>query len=134
MVSEGVISRCFCFMEIITGIYFDYLDARVYLYIRGAIYGYSRVWYKRQIMIYSLTHYPFTITDWTHSLTKYLRDQLSKLSDYYQSHFGGITSSQLQQRMTPEVEQSQRYWNYTVRLANWLYEVNRRTLAKSRFE
>lgn len=63
------------------------------------------------------------IAEWTHSLTKYLKDQLNKLSDYYQTHFSAITSSQLQQRMTPEVEQSQKQWNYTVRLANWLYEV-----------
>ncbi|CAH3150356.1 unnamed protein product [Pocillopora meandrina] len=60
--------------------------------------------------------------EWTHALTKFLKDQLSKIADFYQSHFAGITSSQHQQRMTPEVEQALKQWNYTVRLSHWLYE------------
>ena len=43
-----------------------------------------------------------------------------KLSDFYHQHF----ASQHQPRMTSEVEQAQKQWNYTIRLANWLYEVN----------
>lgn len=63
------------------------------------------------------------IPDWTHALTKFLKDQLNKIADFYQSHFGGITSSQHQQKMTPEMEQALKQWNYTVRLSHWLYEV-----------
>lgn len=63
------------------------------------------------------------VLDWTHALTKFLKDQLNKIADFYQSHFGGITSSQHQQRMTPEMDQALKQWNYTVRLSHWLYEV-----------
>lgn len=66
-------------------------------------------------------------SEWTHALTKFLKDQLSKIADFYQSHFAGITSSQHQQRMTPEVEQALKQWNYTVRLSHWLYEVRNLT-------
>ena len=66
----------------------------------------------------------FFISDWTHALTKFLKDQLNKIADF-QSHFGGITSSQHQQRMTPEMEQATKQWNYTVRLSHWLYEVRK---------
>lgn len=48
---------------------------------------------------------------------------MNKIADFYQSHFGGITSTQHQQRMTPEMEQALKQWNYTVRLTYWLYEV-----------
>lgn len=77
--------------------------------------------------------YPLTplssciFSEWTHALTKFLKDQLSKIADFYQSHFAGITSSQHQQRMTPEVEQALKQWNYTVRLSHWLYEVRNLT-------
>ena len=70
-------------------------------------------------------HFP---PDWTHAITKYLKDQLNKIADFYQSHFAGITSSQHQQRMTPEMEQALKQWNYTVRLSHWLYEVLREIL------
>lgn len=60
--------------------------------------------------------------DWTHAITKYLKDQLNKIADSYQSHFVGLTSTQHQQRMTPEMEPALRQWNYTVRLSQWLYE------------
>lgn len=63
------------------------------------------------------------LLDWTHAITKYLRDQLNKIADFYQSHLG-ITSTQHQQRMTPEMEQALKQWNYTVRLSQWLYEVS----------
>lgn len=48
---------------------------------------------------------------------------MNKIADFYQGHFGGITSTQHQQRMTPEMEQALKQWNYTVRLTHWLYEV-----------
>lgn len=35
-----------------------------------------------------------------------------------------MTSTQHQQRMTPEMEQALKQWNYTVRLSQWLYEVS----------
>ena len=48
---------------------------------------------------------------------------MNKIADFYQSHFGGITSTQHQQKRTPEMEQALKQWNYTVRLTHWLYEV-----------
>ena len=69
----------------------------------------------------------FILLEWTHALTKFLKDQLNKIADFYQGHFAGITSSQHQQRMTPEMEQALKQWNYIVRLSHWLYEVRSST-------
>ena len=52
--------------------------------------------------------------EWTSTITKYLKDQLNKLNDYHQSY----------SRMTTETEIPQKQWHYTVRLTDWLYEVN----------
>ena len=56
----------------------------------------------------------FTVPEWTSTITKYLKDQLNKLSDFYHQSF---------QRMSPDVELAQKQWHYTVRLTDWLYEV-----------
>ena len=52
--------------------------------------------------------------EWTSTITKYLKDQLNKLNDYHQSY----------SRVTTESEIPQKQWHYTVRLTDWLYEVN----------
>ena len=52
--------------------------------------------------------------EWTATITKYLKDQLNKLSDFYHQSF---------QRMSADVELAQKQWHYTVRLTDWLYEV-----------
>lgn len=68
--------------------------------------------------------------DWTQALTKYLRDQLQKIQDYYLGTSGsgsGPTATPFLLAPNPsttqvDLEQAVKHWNYCTRFANHMYE------------
>ncbi|GFO22710.1 mediator of RNA polymerase ii transcription subunit 12-like, partial [Plakobranchus ocellatus] len=68
--------------------------------------------------------------DWTQALTKYLRDQLQKIQDFYHGTSGGSggpSSTPFLLAPTPstsqvDLDQATKHWNYCTRFANHLYE------------
>ncbi|GFR92708.1 mediator of RNA polymerase II transcription subunit 12-like protein, partial [Elysia marginata] len=68
--------------------------------------------------------------DWTQALTKYLRDQLQKIQDYYLGTSGsgsGPTATPFLLAPSPgtsqvDLEQATKHWNYCTRFANHMYE------------
>lgn len=94
----------------------------------------------------------YLISDWTQTLSRFLRDQLQKVTDYYHVGGGGtapggvsggtscvgggggglpcggggntcIGSSSLGSNSSPEVELHLKQWNYCSQLARCLFEV-----------
>ena len=104
-----------CFWLILQRVFFSLKDN-----LRSALHKFGKKRpYFLEVLIrtnhtQSVTGY-FFILEWTSTITKYLRDQLNKLSDFYHQSF---------QRMSADVESAQKQWHYTVRLTDWLYEVS----------
>jgi len=61
--------------------------------------------------------YFYLIVEWTVTLTRYLKEQLLKVQDYYQNQSQDLL-------MTEDQKLALKQWNYCTRLAKYLYEVN----------
>lgn len=65
--------------------------------------------------------------DWTQALTKYLKDQLQKIQDYY-AETGGTPVTPFLLAPTPntskvDLDLAMKNWTYCTRFANHMYEV-----------
>lgn len=72
----------------------------------------------------SFLFYP---TDWTQSLTKYLKEQLQKIQDHYHGGISGPQTSFLltsQPTTQVDMEHALKQWTYCTRLAKHMYNVS----------
>ena len=69
---------------------------------------------------------PVIVSDWTQSLTKYLREQLQKIQEHYHSGANGPQTSFLlaNHNSQADMEHAVKQWGYCTRLAKHMYNVS----------